>query len=312
MITPDTTTRTSITKVSVRNFRSIQAAELELGPLTVLVGPNASGKSNLLDVLGFLGDIARYGLDSSITRRGGIDSIGRRNSSGGVSGTRGDTSVSLIQFCNGIWVLAGKKRTWRVSNKKGVCSARSLETGELLSEVEITNGHLSKPNLNRMKPRISPGDSPEDDHHEWLPGITRQLESISGDQDLLLITSDPARISILVAIVMSRFSEDEERPFFDLDRNLDLLKDQLSRFQLYHIFPNSLREPQKVADSHPLGESGENLASTLKEMIRRGNQFLPDLKEALNFAVPGTVDIRVSSAGSYYVVELNQCERQHV
>ena len=304
MITPDTTTRTSITKVSVRNFRSIQAAELELGPLTVLVGPNASGKSNLLDVLGFLGDIARYGLDSSITRRGGIDSIGRRNSSGGVSGPEVTLRYLLPDFAMEYGFSLGRKGRGEYRIRKEYARLESLETGELLSEVEIANGHLSKPNLNRMKPRISPGDSPEDEHHEWLPGITRQLESISGDQDLLLITTDPARMSILVAFVMSRFSEDEERSFFDLDRNLDLLKDQLSRFQLYHIFPNSLREPQKVADSHPLGESGENLASTLKEMIRRGNQFLPDLKEALNFAVPGTVDIRVSSAGSYYVIEL--------
>ena len=44
--------RPSITKVWAKNFRSIQFAELELDPLTVLVGPNASGKSNLMDILG--------------------------------------------------------------------------------------------------------------------------------------------------------------------------------------------------------------------------------------------------------------------
>ena len=52
--------RPTITKVWAKNFRSIEYAELELGPLTVLVGPNASGKSNLLDVLGFLADAARH------------------------------------------------------------------------------------------------------------------------------------------------------------------------------------------------------------------------------------------------------------
>ena len=33
-----------VTKVWAHDFRSIEAAELELEPLTVLVGPNASGK----------------------------------------------------------------------------------------------------------------------------------------------------------------------------------------------------------------------------------------------------------------------------
>ena len=67
--------RPTITKVWAKNFRSIEHAELELDPLTVLVGPNASGKSNLLDILGFLSDAARDGLKTAITRRGGIDYI---------------------------------------------------------------------------------------------------------------------------------------------------------------------------------------------------------------------------------------------
>ena len=71
-----------ISKVWAKNFRSIESAELEFGPLTVLVGPNASGKSNVMDILGFLGGVARLGLETAITRRGGIDSIGRRSSAG--------------------------------------------------------------------------------------------------------------------------------------------------------------------------------------------------------------------------------------
>ena len=63
--------RPYITRVWARNFRSIEHAELDLEPLTVLVGPNASGKSNLLDILGFLADAARHGLEAAVTRRGG-------------------------------------------------------------------------------------------------------------------------------------------------------------------------------------------------------------------------------------------------
>ena len=61
--------RPSITKVWAKNFRSIEYAELELDPLTVLVGPNASGKSNLLDMLGLLADAVRDGLETAIPPR---------------------------------------------------------------------------------------------------------------------------------------------------------------------------------------------------------------------------------------------------
>ena len=70
-MTAELEVRPYITRVWARNFRSIEHAELELGRLTVLVGPNASGKSNLLDILGFLADAARDGLEAAVTRRGG-------------------------------------------------------------------------------------------------------------------------------------------------------------------------------------------------------------------------------------------------
>ena len=41
-------------KVHIKNFLSLRNVELPLKPLTVLVGPNASGKSNILNALGLL------------------------------------------------------------------------------------------------------------------------------------------------------------------------------------------------------------------------------------------------------------------
>lgn len=43
-----------LTRVHVRNYKSLADVEVKLEPLTVLFGPNAAGKSNLLDVLQLL------------------------------------------------------------------------------------------------------------------------------------------------------------------------------------------------------------------------------------------------------------------
>jgi len=48
--------------VRIENFKSINRLELELAPLTILVGPPASGKSNILDALALLGYFNRIKL----------------------------------------------------------------------------------------------------------------------------------------------------------------------------------------------------------------------------------------------------------
>lgn len=69
-----------ITRLAIRNFRSIAGCEVPLGPLTFLVGPNGSGKSNFLDALRFVADSLRHSMDHALRDRGGINEVRRRSS----------------------------------------------------------------------------------------------------------------------------------------------------------------------------------------------------------------------------------------
>ena len=50
-----------ISKIVLKNWRNFRSAEVELGERVFLVGPNASGKSNFLDAIRFLRDVAKAG-----------------------------------------------------------------------------------------------------------------------------------------------------------------------------------------------------------------------------------------------------------
>ena len=47
------------TRIQTRSFRCLKAVDQTLGSFRALVGPNASGKTTFLDVIGFLGDLTR-------------------------------------------------------------------------------------------------------------------------------------------------------------------------------------------------------------------------------------------------------------
>lgn len=70
-----------ITRVVLRNYKSIGQCDVSLGSLTYLVGPNGAGKSNFVDALHLVTDALSSSLDQALNRRGGLSEV-RRWSSG--------------------------------------------------------------------------------------------------------------------------------------------------------------------------------------------------------------------------------------
>ena len=67
-----------ITRVRLRNWRNFRKVDAELGPRAYVIGANASGKSNLLDVFRFLRSIAQSeggGLQKALKERGGLSKL---------------------------------------------------------------------------------------------------------------------------------------------------------------------------------------------------------------------------------------------
>jgi predicted ATPase len=71
---------TFISRVVLKNYRSIASCDVRLGPLCFLVGPNGSGKSNFLDALRLVSDSLNSTLDHALRDRGGIEQVRRRSS----------------------------------------------------------------------------------------------------------------------------------------------------------------------------------------------------------------------------------------
>lgn len=61
-----------IRRLLLRQYKSIEHCDFELGPLTVLVGRSGVGKSNILDALSFVTDALRNTLEYALRSRGGI------------------------------------------------------------------------------------------------------------------------------------------------------------------------------------------------------------------------------------------------
>ena len=68
-----------ISRVVIKNYKSIAGCNVKLGPLQFLVGRNGSGKSNFLDALAFVRDALAENLEQAFYNRQGPNEVRRRS-----------------------------------------------------------------------------------------------------------------------------------------------------------------------------------------------------------------------------------------
>jgi predicted ATPase len=69
----------AIKHIEIQNFKSFSHQTIELGQFNVLIGANASGKTNFLQLFKFISDIAHHGLNNAISLQGGVEYLTNTN-----------------------------------------------------------------------------------------------------------------------------------------------------------------------------------------------------------------------------------------
>jgi predicted ATPase len=62
-------------QIQVEGYRSLVDVTLPLHPLTVMIGPNGSGKTALLETLALLQSAAQKNLAATLTGQGGLSAV---------------------------------------------------------------------------------------------------------------------------------------------------------------------------------------------------------------------------------------------
>ena len=273
-----------ISRMSAKNFRSVADSSINLKPLTVLAGPNASGKSNVLDIARFLGDAVRTNLDAALSVRYGIGGVRRRQRGGRPRNVEIGVQCRTRRFTIDYkFALAGAANGGYQVAQEGI-QLRGRTRLDPQLDVDVRNGKvvsLNSPYLDQIL--LDDDDAEFETDNLALPAIRRFLNQRRGRN---------AR-------------EDTDRAF---SASIYSMQRTLAQMRVYHIFPNTMREPQKVSQPYPLAEDGGNLASALKTLDKDHPNIMARLKESLRLLIPSVIDLRVVSAGGFLVTQLRHAE----
>ncbi len=93
-----------LTRIEIDGFKTFENFELDLEPFCAVVGPNASGKSNLFDALRFLSALSQTDIRTAMQNlRGEPEELFRRTQSGEVAQMSFAIEVLLQHSGGRIW-----------------------------------------------------------------------------------------------------------------------------------------------------------------------------------------------------------------
>ena len=92
-----------LTHIAITNWRNFAHIEFDLSSRLFVVGPNSSGKTNLLAALRFLSDVARFGLAATSERWGGTERYFRSGKEEASFGVTVDVDTHQIAYNLSLW-----------------------------------------------------------------------------------------------------------------------------------------------------------------------------------------------------------------
>jgi len=252
-----------LTSLRLRNFKSFADAQAPFGPLTLLVGANASGKSNVLDALRLLRGLGAENLQLEEVLAGAA----------GWTGIRGGIHEAVRTGAEA-FVL---ESSWRMAPDQLEQPAQSLDH---LLECAVT----PYPMIRR----------------ERLLEVGRQLpifEAKSDEERRVSLLTDPTRQEV----VAEGFAEDRSwlslLAFQVLVKGAESVRglfQALGGIRLLDVVPSAMRGyvPQKRRE---LGENGENLSAILWQLCQEPEQKRELVDWLSELCAPELADIEFST-----------------
>ncbi len=140
-----------VSRMRLKNYKSIASCDVRLRPLTFVVGRNGSGKSNFMDALRLVADALRTSLDHALRERGGINEV-RRRSTGHPTHFQVAFDLALSDGAAATYAFkvgarsrrAHEDHSWEVTEERcsvvapfGRESAFVVKAGQLVSTTEV-------------------------------------------------------------------------------------------------------------------------------------------------------------------------------
>lgn len=253
--------------VNIQHYKSLADVNVEFHPgVTVIVGPNATGKSNFVDALRFLRDAAKDGIDHALLARQGIVRVQQLATSKPLNigfSLKASASRGSVDGVNEKYAYAASIERLRDGNFQVAGESANGEAGAVSFEIQRNKqGNVTFSQSSSVNPFIELQKAP-----------------------VLQIPKDQLAMSSVSAA------------------GLDTMRRFIQSWNFSNPAPNILKELRPPDRDTSLREDGTNWASMLRAMNRTplGRVSLERIYALMQAFLPTFIDTQVNQVGSYLV-----------
>ena len=273
-----------IKKIRLKNFKNFKDAELELGDMNVLVGANASGKSNFLQALKFLKDIQEHGLENAISLQGGMEYL--RNINCGEDEAVEieveffydyQSSFFYDKYVDGKQIFDFEQETEIVI--PSINYVLKIDNNSITEHIksDFFFGLKDSDEIRRMTYCIVKNETQILDNIETFP---KNTDFKISDNSIIRVATRK-----FVQELFGFYKRKSKSKPSLLQSNLKVLKD-ISQHLIYDFDLKKIKEPNSIKGKVDLEENGENIALVIKKILSdetKARQFSNLISDILPF-----------------------------
>jgi predicted ATPase len=238
-----------IRNLTVKRYRSLADVTLAFGTVRLLIGPNAAGKSNLIDALRLLAEAVRSDMETAATRRGGL---------------------------RGVVFLGAKEQSFAVGLEYFVPDPSAPHSRSDMSYLVQVAEREGRPGVAREELRIKVNRNERGAPRLWLRaewGRGEALRDPAGERREDFETGDPGVLAL------------KALGFLDAYPRIRALRTFIEGWQFLAVDLGRVREPRRDERAIVLAGDASNLANVLRTLAAsdpaRYKRILDDVQSLL-------------------------------
>lgn len=271
-----------IKKIKAENFKSYKKVDVDLNNLNFIIGGNASGKSNYVNILKFFNDIIYYGLDDAILLQGGIKYLFNSNS-------RKNSSILLYfeidleeEEKSIFEIFPAEKNLYLPNLLKYTLKIKPNEKGEGYKisneKIEIKFEQLKK----------------EKDNVYAVDSFNLNVNKDSNDKIIDNFNKKNNNDEFFTLNYIERFIKRGGNLLYNFFSAFGIFYRYDSKIKIYNFDVNLLKSPSSIVARSELEENGSNLVNIIQQLLKNKPKK-EKLNKLIKMILPFIDDIKIEN-----------------